>query len=49
MKVSPAKEKGYLVGKDSNYVPEFLNAALKLQNVGDVSGLVGYRIWVPYY
>jgi len=48
MKVSPAKEKGYLVGKDSNYVPEFLNAALKLQNVGDVSGLVateyGYHI-----
>ncbi len=35
-----AKKKGYLLGKDSDFAPEFKEAALKLQKVGDITGLV---------
>ena len=48
MKEYPAKQYGYLMNKDSEYVPEFKDAALALQNVGDTTALVqtvyGYHI-----
>ncbi|MGI6706041.1 MAG: SurA N-terminal domain-containing protein [Clostridia bacterium] len=34
------KKKGYLLGEDSDFAPEFKEAALKLQNVGDMTGPV---------
>ena len=49
MKNEPAKTRGYLICEGLNlYVPEFQEAAMALENVGDVSGLVktsfGYHI-----
>jgi len=49
MKSEPAKTRGYLICEGLNlYVPEFQEAAMALENVGDVSGLVktsyGYHI-----
>jgi len=35
-----AKKNGYLLGKDSDFAPEFKEAALKLQEVGDMTGPV---------
>ena len=39
MQSGAAKETGYLVGKQSSYVTEFLNACFSLTNVGDTSEL----------
>jgi len=49
MTAEPAKTRGYLICEGLNlYVPEFQEAAMALENVGDVSGLVktsfGYHI-----
>ena len=49
MKSEPAKSRGYLICDGLTlYVPEFQEAAMALENVGDVSGLVktsfGYHI-----
>jgi len=49
MKSEPAKTRGYLICEGLNlYVPEFQEAAMALESVGDVSGLVktsfGYHI-----
>ena len=41
MKTSPTKEEGYLVGPgDTQWIVEFRDAALALQNVGDISPAV---------
>lgn len=48
MKEYPANQFGYLMNKDTNFIAEFKDAALALQNVGDTTGLVqssyGYHI-----
>lgn len=48
MKSAPGSVSGYLLNKDSAYVQEFKDAALKLANVGDITDLVpsvyGYHI-----
>jgi parvulin-like peptidyl-prolyl isomerase len=48
MQAEPAKTAGYQVGEKSSYVPEFLEAAMGLENAGDTTGLIatdfGYHI-----
>ena len=48
MQSEPNKSLGYLMNKDTNFVPEFKEAALKLMNVGDITAPVktdyGYHI-----
>ncbi|MCL1854555.1 MAG: peptidylprolyl isomerase [Clostridia bacterium] len=52
MQASPAKEEGYLVCEgDSNWVPEFTDAAMALDKIGDISPAVrtGYGIHLLKY
>ncbi len=48
MQVEPNKSMGYLMNKDTSFVPEFLEAALNLEHVGDITEPVktdyGYHI-----
>ncbi len=51
MQAEPAKTNGYAVCASTSFVPEFLDAAMALENVGDVSGEVvsSYGIHVIKY
>ncbi|MDL2257619.1 peptidyl-prolyl cis-trans isomerase [Eubacteriales bacterium OttesenSCG-928-K08] len=48
IKSEPNKSEGYLMDKNTNFVPEFLEAALALENIGDLTEPVksehGYHI-----